>query len=331
MSIAGESARRWRVADLLTHWEAVLALLLIVVTAAMSWASPFFLDFDNLVDNALNAAEEAMVALPMAVLIISREIDVSVASIIALAAVAMGIVSDSGAGVTAIVAAGLATGLLAGLVNGLLATGLGIHSIVVTIGTLSLYRGLAIAIVTDGAFTKFPKDLFFFGRYYIGGKVPFELVFLALVIVLFGICLHLTVIGRRIFAIGNNPEAARYSGVAVTRYKVVMFALTGLVSGIAAVFLVSRLGSVRSNIAQGWELHIITMVVLGGVAISGGTGNIFGVVLSVMLIEAFVFGLSLLNVPGIVINMCVGFLLIAAICTPNLIRHALQAAGYRGS
>jgi rhamnose transport system permease protein len=297
----------------------------------MSWASPFFLDFDNLVDNSLNSAEEAMVALPMAILIISREIDVSVASIIALAAVAMGLASDAGGGVAAIVAVGLATGLLAGLINGLLVTSLGIHSIVVTIGTLSLYRGIAIAIVTDGAFTKFPRGLFFFGRYYFGGKVPFELVFLALFIVLFGICLHLTVIGRRVFAIGNGPDAARYSGVPVTRYKIAMFALTGLVSGIASVFLVSRLGSVRSNIAQGWELQIITMVVLGGVAISGGTGNIVGVILSVLLIEAFVFGLSLLNVPGIIINMCVGFLLIAAICTPNLIRYTFRAVTQPGS
>jgi rhamnose transport system permease protein len=311
-------------AGLLLRWEVVLVLLLAVVAAAMSWASPFFLDFDNLVDNALNASEQAMVALPMAMLIISREIDVSVASVIALAAVFMGLTAAAGGDSATIVAVGVATGLVAGLVNGLLVTGLGVHSIVVTIGTLSLYRGVAIAIVTDGAFTKFPRGLFFFGRYYIGGAIPFELVFLALMVVLFGVALHLTIVGRRIFAIGNNPDAARYSGIAVTRYRIAMFAVTGLVAGIAAVFLVSRLGSVRSNIAQGWELEIITMVVLGGVAISGGTGNILGVVLSVLLIEAFVFGLSLLNVPGILINMCVGFLLVGAICTPNLIRAALS-------
>jgi rhamnose transport system permease protein len=318
---------RWAIAGFLVRWEAVLVLLLIIVTVAMSLASPFFLDFDNLIDNSLNSSEEAMIALPMAILIISREIDVSVASIVALAAVLMGLTSDAGGGVVAIVLVGLATGLVAGVVNGALVTGLGIHSIVVTIGTLSLYRGIATAIVTDGAFTKFPKELFFFGRYYVGGTIPFELIFLALLILLFGACLHTTVVGRRIFAIGNSPEAARYSGVAVTRYKVVVFALTGLISGVASVFLVSRLGSVRSNIAQGWELQIITMVVLGGVAISGGTGNIFGVVLSVLLIEAFMFGLSLLNIPGIIINMCLGFLLIAAICAPYLIRYSLPVRG----
>jgi rhamnose transport system permease protein len=317
------------IANFLVRWEAVLMLLLLVVVVAMSWASPFFLDFDNLIDNSLNSSEEAMIALPMAVLIITREIDVSVASIIALASVFMGLTSDAGGGVGTIVLVGLATGLVAGLVNGLLVTGLGIHSIVVTIGTLSLYRGIATAIVTDGAFTKFPKQLFFFGRYYVGDTIPFELIFLTLLMPLFGICLHLTVIGRRIFAIGNSPEAARYSGVAVTRYKLAIFALTGLISGVASVFLVSRLGSVRSNIAQGWELQIITMVVLGGVAISGGTGNIIGVVLSMLLIEAFMFGLSLLNIPGIIINMCVGFLLIAAICAPYLIRYALPVPRLR--
>jgi rhamnose transport system permease protein len=328
MSLKGEVSR-WPIASFLVRWEAVLLLLLVIVTVAMSLASPFFLDFENLIDNSLNSTEEAMIALPMAILIISREIDVSVASIIALAAVFMGLTSDAGGGVGTIVLVGLATGLVAGLVNGLLVTGLGIHSIVVTIGTLSLYRGVATAIVTDGAFIEFPKELFFFGRYYVGGTIPFELIFLVLLILLFGACLHLTVVGRRIFAMGNNPEAARYSGIAVTRYKVIMFALTGLVCGVASVFLVSRLGSVRSNIAQGWELQIITMVVLGGVAISGGTGNIFGVVLSVLLIEAFMFGLSLLNIPGIIINMCLGFLLIAAVCAPYLIRYSLPVRGRR--
>src|SRR5579871_3554389 len=127
MTVLGETTQRRRLLELLMRWEAVLALLLFVVAFAMSWASPFFLDFDNLVDNSLNSAEEAMVALPMAILIISREIDVSVASIIALAAVAMGLTADAGGGVAAIVAAGLTTGLLGGLINGLLVTGLGIH------------------------------------------------------------------------------------------------------------------------------------------------------------------------------------------------------------
>ena len=306
---------------LLMRWETVLALLLIATIVMNSLLSPYFLDVDNLFDSTYTFSEKAMIALPMSLLIISREIDVSVASIIALSAVLMGLAASAGTALSIVVLVGVASGLAAGLINGLLVTGLSVHSIVVTIGTLSLYRGIATAIVTDGAFTKFPQGLFFFGRYHIGGVVPFEFVFYAFVSLLFGVLLHFTIYGRRIFAIGNNPDAARYSGIAVKRYRIAIFAATGLMSGVAAVFLVSRLGSVRLSIAQGWELHVITMVVLGGVSISGGVGSILGVTLSVFLIGMLMFGLSLVNVEAITINLSLGVLLLLAIAVPSLLRR----------
>lgn len=301
-------------------WELVLVILLAAIVVMNTLLSPYFLDFANLMDSTFNFDEKAMIALPMALLIISREIDVSVASIMVLAAVMMGLASGAGADTTVIVLVGLGTGLVAGLINGLLVTGLGVHSIVVTIGTLSLYRGISEAIVQDGAFSTFPQPLFFFGRYFIGNSVPFELICLVVLTIAFGIVLHGTVIGRRIFAIGNNPDAARYSGIAVKRYKIAMFALTGIVSGLAAVFLTSRLGSVRSNFAEGWELQVITIVVLGGVGIAGGTGTVLGVALSALVIGALMFGLALINMPGLVTDLCLGVLLIATISIPHLMQ-----------
>ena len=301
----------------LGSWDAGLVLLLIGVIVLNANLSPYFLDYYNLIDSTLSFSEKALIALPMAYLIIAREIDVSVASIVALAAVLMGLAAEHGAGTPTLVAIGLATGFAAGLVNGGIVSALGVHSIVVTIGTLSLFRGIAVAIVGDGAFTSFPQDFFFFGRHYIGGVLPVEFLLFIVATVVFGVILHMTKYGRRIYAIGTNPEAARYTGIPITRYRIALFALTGLMCGVAAVLLTSRLGSVRLNIATGWELQVITMVVLGGVRIEGGYGTIWGVTLSVFLIGLLTFGLSLINVPGIVMNIFIGLLLIGAIVLPR--------------
>lgn len=133
--------------------------------------------------------------------------------------------------------------------------------------------------------------------------------------------MHRTSFGRRVYAIGNNEFAARFSGIPVERTKFILFLLTGLMSGIAAVCLTSRLGSTRPSIAQGWELEIITMVILGGVSILGGSGTIVGVVIAAFVMGLVTFGLGLLNVPGIVMSIFIGLLLIITISLPILFRR----------
>lgn len=298
-------------------WELALVVMLMGVAALMTWFTPYFLDFYNLIDSTLNYSEKALIAFPMALLIIAREIDVSVASIVALAAVLMGLAADGGASTPVLVVIGLSTGLIAGTVNGLIVNYLGVHSIVVTIGTLSLYRGIAVSIVGDDAFTSFPGSFAWFGQHYIGGVVPVEFVFFVAAAFLFAFFLHFTIYGRRIFAIGTNPDASRYSGIDVARYRVAIFGLSGLMCGLAAILLSSRLGSVRLNIATGWELQVITMVVLGGVSITGGSGTIIGVTLAIFVIGLLTFGMSLINVPGLVLNIYVGLMLILAIALPR--------------
>jgi len=318
--VSGSGASPLAILRRLPAWESVLIVLLAAVVILNSQLSPYFLDVSNLFDSTLNFDEKAMIALPLALVIITGQIDVSVASIVSVCAVAMGLASNAGADGTLVVAVGLATGLVAGLINGLLVVGLGVHSIVVTIGTLSLYRGITEAIVQDGAFTKFPKPMLALGRAYLFNVVPFETLCWLVIAAIFAVVLHLTIAGRRIFAIGNNAQAARYSGIAVDRYKVALFALTGLVCGLAAAFLVCRLGSVRQSIAEGSELQVVTIVVLGGVSIAGGTGTIAGVVLSTLLIGALTYGLNLVNIPGLVVDLCLGILLIASISVPRAIR-----------
>lgn len=302
---------------LMRRWELLLAVLLVLVMAGNSLLSPYFLDPYNLADATANFTEKAMIALPMALLIIVREIDISVASIMALASLLIGLAAEAGVGTPGLVAIGLLTGLAAGLLNGALVACLGLPSIVVTIGTLSLFRGITSVVLGDRAITAYPEAFTDLAALKVIPFVSLEFaLFLALAAV-FALVLHGTVIGRRLYAIGLNPIAARFSGLNVARTKLVLFALTGLVAGLAAVFLTARIGSTRPNIASGWELEIITMVILGGVSIAGGAGTIGGVVLAVFLLGMAGFGMGLLNVPGIVMSTLIGALLLVAVAVPQ--------------
>lgn len=302
----------------LLRWESILVMLLAAVIIINTWISPYFLDVYNLSDATFNFSEKAIIALAMALLIISREIDLSVAANIAVCSLGMGLLSSMGFGTFPLVIAGLAIGTACGAVNGALVTYFRLPSIVVTIGTMSLFRGLAQVVLGDQALTKYPSGLTSFGQGYIWPGIPIPNSFALFLILacLFGFVLHRTVIGRQIFAIGHNPTAARFSGIKVEKIRFWLFVLTGLMAGIAAVLLTGRIGSTRPNIALGWELEIVTMVILGGISIAGGTGTILGLVLSVFILGLTIFGLSLVNVPGIVIAILIGALLITSIAIP---------------
>ena len=304
------------------RWEVILVGLLMVVVAVNTSISPYFLDVYNLSDATFNFSEKAILALAMALLIITREIDLSVAAIIAVCSLCMGLLSKAGYGPGVLILASLLIGTLCGAVNGALVTLFSLPSIVVTIGTMSLFRGIAQVVLGDQALTKYPAGFSAIGQGYILDSVPIPnsfVIFLALAAI-YGFVLHRTTIGRRIFAIGHNPTAARFSGVKVDRIRFGLFALIGLMAGLAAILLTGRIGSTRPNIAQGWELEVVTMVILGGVSIAGGSGTIPGVVLSVLVLGLTTFGLSLINVPGIVISILIGILLIIAISAPIIIK-----------
>lgn len=302
-------------------WESLLVLVAIAIFIANSLASPWFLNAWSLSDLTFNFTEKALIALAMALLIIAGEIDLSVAAVIALCSTLMGLAVQYGADTPTLVAVGLGVGLACGAANGVLVTRLGLPSIVVTIGTMSLFRGISFIILGDGVFKGYPDSFAFFGQGYVWWVISFELVLFLGFAVIYYFLLHHTSFGRRIFAIGNNPVAARFSGVRVERIKFVLFCLTGLMSGLAAILLTSRLGSTRPSIAQGWELEVITMVVLGGVNILGGAGSIGGVVIAAVIMGLVTFGLGLLNVPGIVMTIFTGTLLILVIALPILYRR----------
>ncbi|UIK02761.1 ABC transporter permease (plasmid) [Rhizobium leguminosarum] len=306
---------------ILASWEVLLFAVAVLIFIFNSLASPYFLDAWNLSDATFNFTEKAMIAFAMALLVISGEIDLSVAAIIALASTAMGAAAQVGIGTPGLVAIGIGTGLACGIFNGVLVSVLKLPSIVVTIGTMSLFRGISYIVLGDQAYGKYPADFAYFGRGYVVWVFSFEFVLFIVLAILFAILLHATNFGRQVYAIGNNDFAARFSGIPVERVKFILFLLTGVMSGVAAVCLTSRLGSTRPSIAQGWELEVVTMVVLGGISILGGSGTIVGVVIAAFVMGLVTFGLGLLNVPGIVMSIFIGLLLIITIAIPIIARR----------
>lgn len=309
-------------------WERVLLALLVVLLVVFGIAQPGFMTPDALADSTFNFSEKGILALALALLIITGEIDLSIAAILALSSLAMGYAMKAGAGPLGMTLAAFVTGGVAGAVNGVLVTRYKLPSIVVTIGTLSLYRGLAMVALGDQAISGYPEVFSTLGNSYVGEVVgvrwliiPIEFAVLLAAAIVVGVTLHRTVLGRRLYAIGANPVAARFSGIEADRYRMALFVFAGLMAALAAVMLTGRIGSTRPNIAMGWELDAITMVILGGVAIEGGRGSIVGTMLAVLLLGLFTFAMGMANVTGIVMSMVIGALLIVSMVLPRLLKR----------
>lgn len=309
-------------------WERVLLALLVVLLVVFGIAQPGFMTPDALADSTFNFSEKGILALALALLIITGEIDLSIAAILALSSLAMGYAMKAGAGPVGMSLAAFVTGGVAGAVNGVLVTRYKLPSIVVTIGTLSLYRGLAMVALGDQAISGYPEVFSTLGNSYVGEVVgvpwliiPIEFAVLLVAAIVVGVTLHRTVLGRRLYAIGANPVAARFSGIEADRYRMALFVFAGLMAALAAVMLTGRIGSTRPNIAMGWELDAITMVILGGVAIEGGRGSIVGTMLAVLLLGLFTFAMGMANVTGIVMSMVIGILLIVSMVLPRLLKR----------
>ncbi|MHC1692375.1 MAG: ABC transporter permease [Sphaerochaetaceae bacterium] len=315
-----DSGLKSRLVDAFTRWEVLLLIIFIAMAVFFSNASPYFLDMFNLMNATFQFSEKAIMALPMIFIIMCGDIDISVASIIALSAFSMGTASEAGMGIAAIILIGLAVGILCGLINGLLITGLDIPAVAVTLATQSIYRGISKAVLEEHACTTYPEGFGFFGQEFIPGTIiPFSLVLYIVLAAVMGFILHKTTYGRKIYAIGNSAEAARFCGIKVNRVKIINYALMGLFSGIAAVLLTSRIFSVRSNIATNYDMEVITLVVLGGVSINGGKGNMIGVVIATFLVGYLKFGMGLLKLSSTVMTIVIGSLLIIAVLLPRLL------------
>ncbi len=316
-------------AALLLRWETVLVLLLVAVGLWCRSLSPLFLTKLNLLDLATPYIFVGLMALGLTFVVIAAEIDISVASSLAVSVVVIGQIYETGTSIWFAATVGLlvATGL--GLFNGFLVAVVGLPSLAVTLGTLAAFRGLAFLIHSGEGVATFPTGFTNLGIGYVWGQqLPVALlVFLGTAIAL-GLLLHATRFGRYIYAVGSNREAARYSGIPVTRVRMAVFGISGFMAGVAGFVYIGFFGSSRADAADGSLLDVVTAVVLGGVDIFGGSGSIVGVVLAVVLIAELRNGMQLDNIGGDTQNIVIGCLLLGAILAGNGIR-ALQASGLR--
>jgi rhamnose transport system permease protein len=265
----------------------------------------------------------------MAFLIINGEIDLSAPSIMGLAACVAAFLFSQGMDFGVALLMSMSIGLICGLFNGFWIAVVGLNSLVVTLAMLISYRGLARVFLEDRSISKFPAWFNFLGQKNLVGPFPLALIVFLVLLVFALIILQYSGFGRNVFVIGNNKEVARYSGVKVRRVKMILYIASGLVSALAGLLLASRLGAVRGDLALGYELDIITMVLLGGVSIFGGSGSLYGVFLSILIILNIRNGMSLANYSGHFQTGVIGVLLILSVLAPNLANQVLDTMNRR--
>lgn len=316
---------------LLSRDAFVYYALFVVVVFAYTQV-PYFASTQTVGFLLLDVIPILMIAMPMALVIITGEIDLSVASTVGLTSAVMGVLFQAGTPIGLVLVACVALGVVLGAINGLLVTALGLPSLAVTIGTLALYRGFALVVIGDNAVAGFPLELTGFATSKLGATgIPTVMLIVLAIALFFGILLHFTPFGRAVFALGYNTDAATFVGIKVRRAKFWLFVGTGVVSSLAGIFWTLRYSSARSDNATGIELAVIAAVLLGGVSIFGGKGTIPGVAGGVLLIGTINYTLRLARVSDVVLSIVTGALLVASVVAPSVIgtlakkRHARRA------
>ncbi|HEY5019255.1 MAG TPA: ABC transporter permease [Streptosporangiaceae bacterium] len=320
-AVSGESTARPAPGELLRsslRWETGLVMAVIAIVIAGAVVSPQFLTGANLFNLGLSYGEIAIMTLPMALIVISGEIDLSVASILGMSSAVLGILWSYHWPMLLIFVVVACVGALAGLLNGLLITRLGLPSLAVTIGTLALYRGIALIILGPKTISSFPVTYTNVGVNTVPGtQLTYSAGIFIVLAVIFGAVLHFTPFGRSIYAMGASPDAARFAGIRVKRVKTILFVVSGLVCALAGVLWTFRLSTAVQNNGLGLELDVVAIVLLAGVSIFGGKGTMAGVVLAVLVYTGLQNLLLLTNFNQEATGIVTGAILLASVFVPN--------------
>jgi rhamnose transport system permease protein len=302
----------------LKSWEGLLLILLLISIVANMLLTPYYLSVNNIVNLFMLSIEKIIVALVMALVIINAEIDLSVASIMGLAACILAFLWELGMPMGVGIVVGLLAGAAAGAFNGFWIARVGLPSLAVTLAGLIGFRGLARILLEDHSIGDFPAWFDRLGQQPLIGPLPLSLILFVVLFIITLIVLQYSGFGRHTYVIGNNKDVASYSGVKVERVKFIIFTASGFIAALAGILFAARLGAVRGDLALGFELDIITMVLLGGVSIFGGSGSLIGVGLSILLILNLRNGMALSNISGHIQTGVIGMLLILSVLVPNL-------------
>lgn len=306
----------WR--ERLLSWEGFLLLVLVVLYAANALAEPVFLTVQNQINLFQLSIEKVIVALVMAFVIINGEIDLSVASVMGLSACAFGWLFQMGVPAPLAIVICLGVGVACGAFNAFWIVRFGLPSLVVTLATLIAYRGFARVLVEDRAIGDFPDWFDHLGQQPILGPFPLAMLFFFVGAVAAWVILQRTVFGRKVTFIGANKAVADYSGVEVGRVKATLFVASSTVAALAGLLFAARVGAVRGDVALGFELDVITIVLLGGVSIFGGVGTITGTVLAILIVLALRNGMALADLTGHIQSGILGLLLILSVMVPAI-------------
>lgn len=309
----------------LKSWEGLLLALFVAIVAINSLNAPGYLTVANQTNLFVLSIEKVIVAITMTLLIINGEIDLSAPSIMGLSACLTAFLFRDNIPFGTALFLSMAVGLACGLFNGFWIAKVGLNSLVVTLAMLICYRGLARVLLEDESISQFPVWFNELGQKNLIGPFPVSLlIFLGLFLIAL-VILQYSGFGRLVYVIGNSKDVARYSGVRVPKVKFLLYIASGLISALAGLLLAARLGAVRGDLASGYELDIITMSLLGGISIYGGSGTLYGVFLSILIILNVRNGMGLAGLSGHFQTGVIGILLILSVLGPNLMRDARAA------
>jgi ribose/xylose/arabinose/galactoside ABC-type transport system permease subunit len=328
--MTADSSASWKAK---IRFEGLLVLVLVVEIVVFSRTGQNFATAGNFFEVLRLSTEIGLLALVMTPIILTGGIDLSVGSLLGLSAILFGkLWRDAHLPVGVAALGALAAGVVAGGLNGMLITRLKLPPLIVTLGSFSLFRGLAEAI-TRGVdnFTNFPAPFLFLGQGYIFGVVPAQLLVLVAVAAGIWLIVHRTTLGRSFRAIGFSPEGARYAGLPVERRLMLVYALSGLVAAVAALVYVARVGQGKADAGTGYELLAITAVVLGGASIFGGVGTVPGTLLGVAVLAVLKNGLTLSDQPSELAGILTGALLLAVLAGEALIKKISARRSRAGS
>jgi rhamnose transport system permease protein len=301
-------------------WELLLALILLGTIVFNLSQSSGYLGVDNFVNLFQLHIEKVIVVVTMTFVIISGEIDLSVASVMAWSASVLAALHEHEVPLLLAILAALIAAAMAGLIHGWCVARLGLPSLVVTLAGLIGWRGAARILVEDRSIGDFPSWFDRLGQDSILGPLPLALVVFFALFVVGWVILHRSASGRVLYVIGDNAEVARYSGINVGRTRLVLFTVSSTVAGLAGILFAARLGTVRGDMANGFELEVITIVLLGGVSIFGGSGRMSGVLLAVLIVLNLRNGFGLANVTGNTQTGWIGAILIGSVLAQNIIQ-----------